>query len=83
VDGVRAYKRMSKKLRELSSNILNTQELKKQKLEPITHAEPVEKKAAQSVAGLENSAENCKPLSIPGIHFASAANFKINLNVGQ
>jgi len=44
VDGVQTYKRTSEKLQELSSNILNNQGLKKEKLEPITHAEPEEKK---------------------------------------
>ena len=80
MDGVWAYKRKSKKLQEIKSNIFNAQEHKKQKLEPITNAEPVEKKTVQSVAGSENSAKDCKPICIPGIHLASATNFIINLN---
>ena len=81
VDGVRAYKRTSEKLRELSSAVLNTQ--KKQKLEPIP--ESADKKS--DVAGSENTAPEvspfAKPLSIPGVHFGSATNFTINLNFGH
>ena len=77
VDGVRAYKRTSEKLRELSSAVLNTQ--KKQKLEPIPGS--ADKKS--DVAGSENTAPVvspfAKPPSIPGIHFGSATNFTINL----
>ena len=55
VDGVRAYKRTSEKLRELSSAVLNTP--KKQKFEPIP--EFAEKKS--DMAGSENIApEFCK-----------------------
>lgn len=71
VDGLRAYKKSSEKLKELSSTILNAQ--KKPKLQQA--AEHEEKKVLPGGAESENIPLE-KPLipsiSLPGINFGSA-----------
>ena len=66
-DGVRAYKRSSEKLKELSSNVLNKKVNIEEKFEPTPAA-----------TGTEN-----KPFpesSVSGMQFANSSNFTINFN---
>ncbi len=87
-DGVRAYKRTSDKLKELSSNVLNQSRAKKLRMEGSSEADAVKLDSANV------EPENVKPASqlgskeasistVPGMNFGSASNFTINFNYGH
>ena len=85
-DGVRAYKRASEKLKELSSNVLNQCE-KKPKVEDslkphLATTEPENMKPVLCQPG-PTPKEDHVSSAISGMNFGNATNFIINFNFGQ
>ena len=85
-DGVRAYKRASEKLKELSSNVLNQCE-KKPKVEDslkphLATTEPENMKPVLCQPG-PTPKEDHVSSAISGMNFGNATNFTINFNFGQ
>ena len=79
VDGVRAYKRITNKMQELSSAILNDSKLET----PVTNAETKDSSRCFKAEEIQNMEPICKAMKLPNIDCGNATNVTFNFNFKQ
>ncbi len=85
-DGVRAYKRTSEKMKELSSNVLNHGQpsTKKLKVDDSKGIQPETVKFAENIMPIPKPPQPTatSQFTVPGMNFGSASNFTVNIHYG-